>query len=165
MMDKEFVKEINDYATEINGEFYMSIMRSKLIPRRIKTILLNTRYGMSGAGRKVSNKKKSNSAVFDINKDRFQYIDTDIAFDLANGKCSLKDKRTVTGNRSVGLGIDAKIIPSGKCNHPEKRFVREEYLDGLPIPEHAWTHCIFCSKNSDCFFGGDCEHRIESKID
>lgn len=162
--NKTIIDAIDGCATEINGAFYMSIMRNKLIPRRIKTLILNTRYGMSGIGRKLPQKKKtneSNKKVFHVDKDRFQYIDTDIAFDLSNATCSLDDKLTVTGNRCVAAGIDTKIVPSGKCNHPEKRFVKEEYLDGLPIPEHAWTHCIFCNKDSDCFFTGECNHRIE----
>lgn len=35
---------------------------------------------------------------------------------------------------------------------------------GLPIPEFAFTHCIFC-RNDDCNFGGECEHRTENWTD
>lgn len=64
----------------------------------------------------------------------------------------------VTGNRSVALGIDAQVKPCGKCNHPNKREVRRELLDGLPISEGDWTHCLFCW-SGECVFAGECEHR------
>lgn len=59
------------------------------------------------------------------------------------------------------LGADTKIIASGKCNHPNKRYVNEKYAkDGLPIPEFAWTHCVFY-RNDDCVFRGECKYRTE----
>ena len=67
----------------------------------------------------------------------------------------------VSGMRIVALGVGTKIITNGKCNHPDKRRVNEEYLrDRLPITEFAWTHCIFC-RNDGCIFVGECKHRIE----
>lgn len=64
-----------------------------------------------------------------------------------------------SGVRSVILGVDTKIIIKGKCNHPNKRSVDKEYSkDRLPIPEFAWTHCVFCN-NDDCIFGGECNYR------
>ena len=67
----------------------------------------------------------------------------------------------VSGMRSVAFGADTKIVSNGKCNHPNKRCVNEEYLkDRLPIPEFAWTHCVFYRKDDGCVFGGKCKHRI-----
>lgn len=64
-----------------------------------------------------------------------------------------------SGNRSIALGIDTKVITKGKCNHPNKRHVVEERLkDGLPILKFEWTHCIFCH-NDCCMFGGECSYR------
>lgn len=76
------------------------------------------------------------------------------------------DEILVEGHRSVAIGIDAKLVPIGKCNHPDIRYVSKDILnDGLPIPEHLWTHCIFCKKyeseNDMCFFAGECDHRID----
>lgn len=68
------------------------------------------------------------------------------------------------GMRSVALGINNKVIASGKCNHPNKRKVNKEYLkDGLPIPGFAWTHCIFCC-NDDCVFGGNCKYKKKESV-
>ena len=68
-----------------------------------------------------------------------------------------------TGNTSVALGIDAKITPNGKCNHPYKKEFRQELLwDGLPVPMWEWSNCIFC-KNGECVYAGECEHREEYK--
>lgn len=67
-----------------------------------------------------------------------------------------------TGNTSVALGIDAKVTPNGKCNHPYKREFRQEFIDRLPIPGWDWPHCIFCL-NDECVFAGECEHREEYK--
>lgn len=69
---------------------------------------------------------------------------------MGNGFC--------TGNLSAALGVDAKVVPNGKCNHPNKREVRRERLDGLPISERDWTHCVFC-RGGECVFAGECEHR------
>ena len=68
-------------------------------------------------------------------------------------------KTYCTGNRSSAVGADVKVVPNGKCNHPNKREVTQEYLlDGLPIPEWAWTHCMFCY-GDECVYAGECEHR------
>ena len=75
-----------------------------------------------------------------------------------------KDEIKVTGNISVALGIDTKIIPTGKCNHPNRRFIPEDIKnDGLPIPEHLWPHCVFYRKNGDCIFDGNCNHKISNE--
>lgn len=67
----------------------------------------------------------------------------------------------VSGMRNVALGVDTRVVASGKCNHPNKISVIKEYLkDGLPMPAFAWTHCVFC-RNDDCIFNGECEHKIE----
>lgn len=69
----------------------------------------------------------------------------------------------VTGHYGSALGSNDYVIANGKCNHPTKRFINEQYMkDGLPIPKFAWTHCIFCAKGGACYFGGDCEYRIDS---
>ena len=61
----------------------------------------------------------------------------------------------------VVLGIDTKLIPKGKCNHPDKRRVVEERIkDGLPVLEFEWTHCVFC-RDDGCVFGGECSYRSE----
>lgn len=60
---------------------------------------------------------------------------------------------------NVAYGINTKIVVKGKCNHPDKRGIVEEYLkDGLPIPKFSWTHCVFCH-NDGCVFGGECSYR------
>ena len=74
--------------------------------------------------------------------------------------------KTVSGNRSVALGIDTKVIALGKCNHPNKREVIKEFIgDGLPFPEFAWTHCVFYRpmNTGECMFAGNCEHRVVDK--
>lgn len=70
------------------------------------------------------------------------------------------------GGRCYAIGIDAKVIASGVCNHPNKRTVDERAIkDSIelrrPIPEHKWTHCIFMCRNGECIFAGECEHRRE----
>ena len=63
--------------------------------------------------------------------------------------------------KSVVLDIDTKIVVNSKCDHPNKRNAIKEYLsDNLPIPEFAWTHCVFCH-NNDCIFGGECKYKIK----
>lgn len=69
--------------------------------------------------------------------------------------------REASGSYSVALGIDTKVVASGKCNHPTKRFIDEKYVYGLPIPEFAWTHCIFCFRDETCNFAGKCEYKEE----
>lgn len=70
-----------------------------------------------------------------------------------------------SGTYSVALGINTKIATNGLCGHPNKRPINPNMLDGLPIPEFGWTHCIFCSEDmKHCYFAGECEHRLpESK--
>lgn len=81
---------------------------------------------------------------------------------------------TATGSCCYAAGINSKITPSGFCTHPEKREVDRRFLDGLPISERHWTHCVFYRIDSDdgkykCFFGGDCEyckkHEDENKTE
>ena len=68
------------------------------------------------------------------------------------------------GNTSVALGIDAKVVPCGKCHHPNKRDVNRELLKKrVPIKNEAdWTHCIFC-RGEECVFAGECKHREDYK--
>lgn len=74
---------------------------------------------------------------------------------------SSKDERQACGARCEAIPSDAKIVPSGRCGHPDKRPVPEEIiLDGLPIPEHLWTHCVFCKGYGDCYFAGICNHKL-----
>ena len=64
-----------------------------------------------------------------------------------------------SGNRSMALGIDTKVVVKGKCNHPDKKHIVEEHLkDGLPILEFEWTRCVFCH-NDVCVFGGECSYK------
>ena len=68
-----------------------------------------------------------------------------------------------SGRSSIVLGVDTKVIASGKCHHPHKRSVNKEYLkDGLPMPKFAWTHCIFC-RGENCFFAGECEYKKDEE--
>ena len=73
----------------------------------------------------------------------------------------------VTGSNCYALEIDAKIVPRGLCGHPNKRSVNPEKLDGLPISERDWTHCVFCvfGEKEYCTFAGECEHRIKGADD
>lgn len=67
-----------------------------------------------------------------------------------------------SGNRSIALGIDTKVVIKGKCNHPNIRSINKEYLkDGLPIPEFAWTHCNFY-QNGNCLFGENCKYNMKN---
>lgn len=76
---------------------------------------------------------------------------------------------TATGSRCYAAGINSKITPSGFCTHPEKREVDRRFLDGLPISERHWTHCVFYRLDDDgqhkCFFGGDCEYCMKNDVE
>ena len=72
----------------------------------------------------------------------------------------MKGQFFATGHRCVALGVNSKIVASGTCGHPSKREIKLNRLDGLPISEQNWTHCIFCKGNKYCYFGGQCGHRI-----
>lgn len=71
----------------------------------------------------------------------------------------------VTGSNCYALGIDAKIVPKGLCGHPNKRSVNPEKLDGLPISERDWCHCVFCRDMKYCYFAGACEYIIKEAGD
>lgn len=69
----------------------------------------------------------------------------------------------VTGQRSYALGIDAKVIPAGICNHQRKREIDKQAIQDsiefrIPVPENKWTHCIFYCKG-ECMFAGCCEYK------
>lgn len=66
----------------------------------------------------------------------------------------------VTGGCSYALGINAKLVTNGLCGHPNKRPINPDCLDGLPISERDWTHCVFCRDMEHCYFAGDCEYRL-----
>jgi hypothetical protein len=68
-----------------------------------------------------------------------------------------------SGARNVALGVDAKLVPAGLCGHPNKRPINPARLDGLPISERDWTHCIFYRDLKYCYFAGNCKHRIKEK--
>lgn len=68
----------------------------------------------------------------------------------------------VTGSRCVALGVDSVVVPAGLCNHPAKRLVNQDHIDGLPISEQDWTHCIFCDKLNNCYYAGECEYKDAS---
>ena len=63
-----------------------------------------------------------------------------------------------TGHNNYAIGIDAIKIPIGKCMHINRRTINKERLDGLPISERDWTHCIFYSEFGECFFAGNCPY-------
>jgi hypothetical protein len=71
-----------------------------------------------------------------------------------------QSKILVTGSRCHALGANTKLATNGLCGHPNKRPINPNCLDGLPISERDWTHCIFCRDMKYCYFAGDCEHRI-----
>ena len=69
-----------------------------------------------------------------------------------------------SGHRNVALGINTKLATNGLCGHPNKRPVNPTRLDGLPISEQDWTHCVFCRDMKHCFFAGDCKYRIKGEL-
>ena len=68
------------------------------------------------------------------------------------------DCKVASGSRCIAAGVNSKITISGICRHPNRQHVDPNQLDGLPITERGWTHCIYYGKNEECYFGGHCEH-------
>ena len=63
-----------------------------------------------------------------------------------------------TGAHNVALGVDAKVKLCGSCNHPNKREVNRDCLNGLTISKRDWTHCVFY-RFGGCVYAGECEHK------
>ena len=69
----------------------------------------------------------------------------------------------VTGHNSHALDINTKLATNGLCGHQNKRPINPNCLDGLPISERDWAHCIFCRDMKYCYFAGNCEYRLKEE--
>ena len=56
-----------------------------------------------------------------------------------------------TGGCCVALGVNAKIVPRGKCLYPDK--LSQDALKKVPQSKH----CVFCRDNEMCYFNGNCD--------
>ena len=83
---------------------------------------------------------------------------TDESINKASVEQKSEPSHIATGARNYALGIDTIVIPIGKCMHLNRRTINKDRLDGLPISEQDWTHCIFYSESGECYFAGDCSY-------
>ena len=103
--------------------------------------------------KRIINKIKKKNDHFHVEGLPMSVVKPDIA-DFTNSK----SERMATGSRSAALGINSKVTISGICRHPNRRHIDSSQLDGLPITESGWTHCIFYGNYDACYYGGNCDH-------
>ena len=66
----------------------------------------------------------------------------------------------VTGDRSIVLGIDAKIIPVGKCKRGCVAKETKDYVTTpLNITKSIGKSCVY-NFGGLCYFGGKCKDKI-----
>ena len=71
-----------------------------------------------------------------------------------------RDDLEATGGQCVALGVDAKIIPTGRCKRGNVTKETKDFVTTpLNIDKPIGNACIF-NKCGECYFDGRCEDKI-----